>query len=213
LVNERPELLNGEIRNFAGLPADCGITWKSPLADDGFAEYSDQCFLDLLGIEGLRVPLSGFWPAMGPNWDGLATTSDGGVVLLEAKANIREMASDPCGATSEASLKLIKQSLAATQKHMKISGTRARPELWLNAFYQYANRISHLYYLRVLNDIPAHLVFLNIVNDPDSGDQAVSSASEWEGLRLLAESCLGLSPSKPLMEFVHHVHVDVADWQ
>ncbi|WP_430452748.1 hypothetical protein [Rhodopirellula europaea] len=170
----------------------------------------DQAFIELLGLKDLKVPLKKYWPALGPNWDGLATLSDESVILVEAKANIKELASPPCGAESEASIKQILQSIADTQKYMGIAGNYARPELWFNAFYQYANRLAHLHFLSTLNGVSTHLVFLDIINDPDSGAEAVRSIREWENLTLLVESCLGLSPSKRLMKFVHHVHVDVS---
>jgi len=210
-ANEQPEILNHAIRTSAGLDSNVTIDWRSPLVDDEFAEYYDQDFLDRLGITPPKVPLREFWPASGPRWDGLAITSTGDVILVEAKAHLAEFATDPCGAKSKKSIALIRKSLAEVQGFMEISKRRSRPELWSNAFYQYANRIAHLYYLQKLNGIPTHLVFLDIVNDPDSGKNAVRSAAEWKSLVRLAETCLGISPRKPLMQYVHHIHLDVAN--
>lgn len=208
-ANQQPAILNHAIRQATGIVPQTDIQWRSPLADDEFAEYFDQAFLDRLGITPGKVPLKQFWPSGGPHWDGLALTSNGEVVLVEAKANITEFATAPCGAESPASIDQIKKSLSEVQRFMGIAGNRCRPELWFNAFYQYANRLAHLYFLRELNGIPTHLVFLDIVNDPDSGNEAVKSSDEWKSLVRLAETCLGITASKPLMKHVHHIHLDV----
>lgn len=211
-VNEQPDLLNHAVRRAATIAPDVQITWQSPLTNDEFAEYSDQAFLDRLGLSTLKVPLSKFWPSNGAHWDALATTSADDVILVEAKAHITEFATDPTDASSQESLRLIHKSLGEVQRFMKVSKIRCRPELWANAFYQYANRIAHLYSLRELNDIPAHLVFVDFVNDPDSGQDVVRSASEWQSLVRLAEACLGIRQrNNPLMNHAQHIHLDVGD--
>lgn len=209
-VNDQPETLNSAIRQAAGIAPSIEIHWRSPLADDEFAEYFDQSFLDRLPIVPPKKRLLDFWPSGGPHWDGLAITSNKDVILVEAKANIVELASPPCGAEAPASIKQIMNSLSEVQKFMKIAKNRCRPELWFNAFYQYANRLAHLYFLHELNGIPTHMIFLDIVNDPDSGDDAVKSSDEWNSLVRLAEACLGITSGKPLMKHVHHIHLDVS---
>lgn len=37
---------------------------------------------------------------------------------------------------------------------------------WTERFYQYANRLAFLYFLREVNGIEAYLVFLYFLNDP-----------------------------------------------
>lgn len=209
-ANVQPETLNHAIRQATGIAPHIEIQWRSPLADDDFAEYFDQAFLDCLGKTPPKVALRQFWPSGGPHWDGLALTSNGEVILVEAKANITEFATDPCGAESPTSIHHIKKSLSEVQQFMGIARNRCRPELWFNAFYQYANRLAHLYFLHELNCIPTHMVFLDIVNDPDSGDDAVKSSDEWNSLVRLAEACLGITSGKPLMKYVHHIHLDVS---
>jgi len=208
-VNQRPSFLNNAIRQAAGIAPQIDIHWRSPLADDEFAEYFDQAFLGRLGITPGKISLRQFWPSGGPHWDGLALTSNAEVILVEAKANITEFATDARGAESPTSIHHIKKSLSEVQHFMDIAGNRCRPELWFNAFYQYANRLAHLYFLRELNGIPTHMVFLDIVNDPDSGNDAVKTYYEWKSLVRLAESCLGITPGKPLMKHVHLIHLDV----
>jgi hypothetical protein len=45
LVNERPDLLNSFIWTQLDLPDTDTITWRSPIAEDGYAEYPDEGFL------------------------------------------------------------------------------------------------------------------------------------------------------------------------
>jgi hypothetical protein len=109
-VNDQPAILNHAIRRATGIAKKTEINWRSPLREDRFAEYFDQAFLDRLGISADKVPLKKFWPKGGPHWDGLALTSANEVILVEAKANIVEFATDPCRAESPASIKHIKHS-------------------------------------------------------------------------------------------------------
>ena len=209
-VNERPTLLNDAIRQATRITAKTDIHWRSPLSDDDFAEYFDQAFLDRLRVAPSKISLEKFWPNKGPHWDGLAITSDGEVILVEAKANIDEFATSPSHAKGKSKVAIM-DSLSEVQEFMKIEKARRRPELWFNAFYQYTNRIAHLYYLRELNAIPTHLIFLDFINDPDSGRGAVKSVDEWKSLVRLAEGCLGIKSRKPLMRYVHHIYLDVGD--
>jgi len=140
------------------------VEWLSPLADDDYAEYSDGAFLGRLRCADLKVPLETFWPRGGPEWDGLARTSDNQLVIIEAKAHIPEIVSTPTAAT-EPALSSIQQSLAATKTFMGCSA----PCDWATAFYQYTNRLAHLYFLRELNQLPAYLVFLYFTHASDAG--------------------------------------------
>src|SRR5882762_1561368 len=62
LVNQHSAALNDAI----GLGP---VVWRSPRADDAFAEYRDQAFVDRLGIALPKRPLKDFWPSGGPQWD------------------------------------------------------------------------------------------------------------------------------------------------
>jgi hypothetical protein len=42
LIKEKPDLLNSLIRTQIDFPETDTITWLSPLAEDGYAEYQDQ---------------------------------------------------------------------------------------------------------------------------------------------------------------------------
>ena len=92
-VNRHPELLDGPILDKIGSSKQ--IRWLSPRLDDAYAEYRDGSFLELLGAGDLVPALADFWPQRGPQWDALGRTPDGDLLLVEAKAHIREMFSPP----------------------------------------------------------------------------------------------------------------------
>ena len=98
-VNRCPEVINSTIVNELGLCSSEKIEWLSPLECDGFVEYRDEQFIKRLGESLDKRPLKDFWPNSGPRWDGLALTSSGCLLLLEAKANIPEFDTNPTGAT------------------------------------------------------------------------------------------------------------------
>jgi len=75
-------------------------------------------------------------------------------------------------------------------------------------FYQYANRIAHLYLLRVLNGIPAYLVFVYFLNDEIMGGP--KTEEEWIGALKLLHAYLGIGRNK-LGKFVIDVFIDVRD--
>ena len=152
-VTRCPEVLNEPIAAALGMPPQ-DIAWRSPLAADDFAEYRDEGFLARLGATLPRRSLGSFWPPGGPQWDGLAVCSSGALILIEAKAHAGELSSR-CQAspTSRARIQAALGETAAV-------AARGWSEAWLDGYYQYANRLAHLYLLRVLNGLPARLAVL-----------------------------------------------------
>ena len=134
-------------------------------------------------------------------WDGLARTERGDLLLVEAKAHIPEIVSPPSGA-SGTSLDLITESLEETRQFLN-----ARPEHpWTGTFYQYTNRLAHLYLLRELNGIPAWLVHVCFVGDEEMGGP--ETRQEWQGALALLDSFLGLGRHR-LAPYVRHIFPDV----
>lgn len=155
VVNNKPLLLDNPIKKFIGADKKNNIGWLSPKAEDAYAEYRDQAFLDILGIKLTKTKLKDFWPARGPQWDALGRLKNKAYFIVEAKAHIQEIISSS-QAKSPKSISLIKKSLNVTQKYLNL-----KPDIDLTkGFYQYANRLAHLYFLRVLYDIPAYLIFV-----------------------------------------------------
>lgn len=201
LVNSQPELLNAAIINAAPQLSGQNLGWVSPLAAENFKEYQDQAFLEKLAVELPSRSLRSFWPKHGPVWDGLARSSGGDILLVEAKSHIPEAVSPACAASAR-SRKLIRSSLREAKRFLE-----GKPEAdWAGPFYQVTNRLAHLYLLRVLNELPAHLVFLYFVGDREM--QGPETIEEWRGAVRVIETFLGVGHTK-LSPFIHHVYLDV----
>ena len=136
----------------------------------------------------------------GPQWDALGLAGEN-PILVEAKAHLNEMRSPPCGASLKSRAK-ITRSMLRVQTQLKIATNID----WLGVGYQYTNRLAHLFFLRGLNGIPAHLVFIYFCNDPTL--KTPVTKSEWDGAVRLFEAMLGTRRHK-LSRFVHHLFVDV----
>ena len=208
LVNDCPELLDEAIQRETS-EISAPIEWVSPLADDGFAEYRDAEFLEKLGVRLNDVPLDAFWPPRGPQWDALGKTRGGQVILVEAKAHVEEMVGSPTQASSE-SRALIRESLKSVKRHVKSRS----PARWQTSFYQYNNRLAHLYLLRHLNGIDAFLVNLHFLNaDEMASDRTVvpKTVDEWKAAIALQERFLGIHPKHALSRYAIHAFVDTRD--
>ena len=204
LVNERPSLLDDEIAEH--LVKDSGnISWLSPIREDEYSEYSDAAFLELLQVPIQRSVLASFWPPRGPVWDGLGKSASGDFFLVEAKAHVAELVSRATEA-KEPSLTKIKSSLEAAKAFIG-----AKPEIdWTTSFYQYTNRLAHLYFLRQLNNVPAYLVLIYFIGDDDMNGP--KSKDEWSSAILLQESFLGVRRHR-LSDYIIHAFFDVGDIQ
>lgn len=200
LVNENPRLLTDAVRAAAKLSKDWMVRWVSPLMSDDWAEYRDMDFLAAMGLGRLADDLEKFWPEGGPQWDALGRSNDGGAVLVEAKSHTGELASS-CGATED-SLRMIERSLDATRVALGAEPTAD----WLNGFYQYANRLAHLYFFQH-SRVPARLVFLYFVNDAEMGGP--TSAGQWKTFLESAYRHLGLRAAL-LPHGVVDVFIDVS---
>lgn len=201
LINEKPDIINSRIREQINLTDTDTITWLSPLAEDGYAEYQDQAFLDLLGINLPKVSLFEFWPSRGPVWDGLGKSKTGRLFLVEARSHISEVLSPGTGAGVK-SLRKIQKSLDETKTFLHSTTEHD----WTSTFYQYTNRLAHLYLLRVLNEVPAYLVFVYFVNDKEmNGPQSID---EWHGALSLLKSYLGIGHHR-LKQYIADIFIDV----
>ncbi|WP_102110007.1 hypothetical protein [Oceaniglobus roseus] len=192
-VAHRPDLLQPE-----ALPP---IDWVSPKADDDFAEYRDSDFVWKLGLASLAPMLQQFWPRGGPQWDALGTYQ-GGFVLAEAKAHLGELESSATQA-SEASLAQIEAAFAQVKAALGVG-----PDVsWTGRYYQLANRIAHLWFLRNFG-LDAHLVLIGFTGDAEMGGPDDSVA--WNAAYARAEAALGLTEEHALSARIHHVFPPVA---
>jgi hypothetical protein len=165
-----------------------------------YTEARDGEAFRQLGISPARRALKDFWPQRGPVWDGLAVVGQE-CILLEAKAHIPELMSGGTKATAK-SLAMIERALERTRKSL---APRSRVDWARSQFFQYANRLAFLQFLREDNGIPAHLAFIYFTND--DAMEGVGSVEEWRGALRLMEAALGLGKHK-LSPFVHKIFFD-----
>jgi hypothetical protein len=171
-VNDHTETLNRAI--LADQPAlaalSPAIRWVSPLRAGGFKEFWDARSLRELGFDDLAGRLSKWWPAGGPHWDALARlefpdSRGPGVLLVEGKSYPAEMLDKKgLGATSPRSIEAITRALEETRDWLEPT---APLEAWLRRYYQTANRLAALHWLRrELGDDRAWLVHLCVLDYP-----------------------------------------------
>ena len=204
LINQHPAIFNRAIANQLR-PKLENIQWLSPLLQDNFSEYRDEDFLSVLGLSRFSGKLKHFWPRHGPQWDALGRAGeDGPFFLVEAKANIPEITSS-MQASSSTSIALIRKSLNKTANYL----SRPYSDLWENGFYQYVNRLAHLYFLRQVCGLDIYLVFLYFIGD---FTHLPTSREQWEGALELQKSLLGLKRNK-LGKYIVEAYINIVDIQ
>lgn len=202
LINKFSGLLFREISRAISIKSK-EIKWVSPRQDDDFAEYRDEVFIRKLGIETLEYPLKDFWPQRGPQWDALGAGEHKEVFLVEAKANVPEIVS-PGTLSRGTSRDLIAKSLDDVKSYLNIN----KDIDWMGNFYQYTNRIAHMYFLRVLNKIPAYLIFIYFIGDKSVSGPA--TVNEWQAAITVMHKCLGLNGHK-LSKYIADVFIRLED--
>lgn len=200
-VNDRPDILARDL--LPKLRHATSINWRSPLRDDEFAEYRDSAFLERIDLGQWSEALAEFWPQPGPQWDALGVSDRGDILLVEAKAHLAEICS-PASKASVTSLTRIKTVLSETAVALD-----ATPRAdWAVVFYQLANRLAHLHFLRS-RGVPAWLVLVSFIGDTDiKGPQ---TAAEWEAAYLVVLHVMGIPANAALMKHVAHVFPHVTD--
>lgn len=81
---------------------------------------------------------------------------------------------------------------------------------WESPFYQYANRLAHLSFLRELNRLDAYLLFVYFADAPDLPPAERCSIDQWTGAIRLVERALGLG-SHPYRAYIQSLIVPVFD--
>jgi hypothetical protein len=198
LINEKSSLLDSKLDAILG---EDKIQWLSPLKSDDYAEYRDDAFLGLLGVKLDVVSLNEFWPNRGPQWDALGKSSSGKFFLVEAKSHIPELMSTFSG-SSQASISKILSSLQETKDYF----CSKTDFVWSKTFYQYTNRLAHLYLFRK-NRLDAYLVDVYFLGDSEM--DGPKTVDEWQGAIRLVRSCLGLREHL-LRKCVVDVFIDTA---
>lgn len=201
LVNEHYKVIDQRLRRSRGLNEIC---WRSPLEKDNYLEYSGSKFIKKLGVDELEPALSEFWPGRNaPCWDALAKASQGRIIIVEAKSHIGELGGRPCRATSERSKNKIQASLGETKRYLEVCSDVdwAKTE-----YYQYANRLAHLYFLHKHNHA-AYLLYIYFMNDTQMGGPRTQS--EWECAVKCMRLSLGIPKEHRLSKYILNEFIDV----
>ncbi len=195
-MNERTAELNQKLEETFPALAGSTITWKSPLADDGFKEYLGAAALKQLDLDRLTPELSAFWPKRGPQWDALAVVDAKNhtptVILVEGKSHPDELLrGSPCRSKPGENRDLIEQSLRWARFRLGVSESFA--DAWTGPLYQSANRLAHHVWLRSLgvHSFFAHLLFTGDPKEP-------TTAEEWSEASELADERLGIAGRLPV---------------
>lgn len=203
LVNDYLHVIDEILKRQLPDLAKDEIVWRSPLKEDEYAEYRDDDFINRLSLPIVDIQLKFFWPSGGPQWDALAVTNSGKVILVEAKANIPEMVS-PATQAKGKSKELIIRSLEETKGYLNIKSDVD----WAGKFYQYTNRLAHLYYLCHRCGVEAYLANVNFVGDEIVAGPA--TVEEWQAALQVLHAYLGTGRHK-LKKYMADIFVDVRE--
>ena len=136
---------------------------------------------------------------MGRAWK----AANGEVLLVEAKAHIDEICSDGSDA-GPAPRSKIETALAETILHL-----RAKPRApWIDTFFQLANRLAHLHFLR-RNGVDARLVLVNFIDDVEM--RGPSTPAEWEAAYRVVYHVMGIPARNQMASFVHRIYPSVKE--
>lgn len=200
LINKNQNVIDNLIKDAVSEFRDININWKSPLEEDDYAEYRDDDFLQLVGLKPNDINLANFWPSRGPQWDALACTENGHIILVEAKANLPELKSGGTQAKEPSKSKIV-EALKETKKILGVTNDVD----WSKSYYQYTNRLAHLYFLRSKR-VPTFLVNVYFINDETV--KGPKSIGEWQIAIHKMKNYLGLDSHNP-GDWVVDVFVDM----
>jgi hypothetical protein len=157
-VGDLPEWIvphAGSWPSFEAFRSGEPLRWLCPLETTDWLELRDEMW-EQSHLPWPSPQQAGWWPKGGPQWDGVAVVpgSSGrrGVLLVEAKSHVAELSS--AIDASPDSKKLIEKALDETRRFVR---GRSRAS-WYTAYYQYANRLAWLYYLRAKRGLDAWLL-------------------------------------------------------
>ncbi|MGE5480257.1 MAG: hypothetical protein ACM3U1_07485 [Chloroflexota bacterium] len=148
-----------------------------------------------------------YWPQSGnsQNWDAIARITVEGkteYVFVEAKAHTEELKSS-CGAKSSESVEKIKIACKETQKYFELNHVNSA--LWLQTYYQFANRLAFLHFL-LKNDVKAHLLFIYFYGDKNEKGNCPDTKAGWDESLEKMYSHFGVSSESFKSDFNNRVH-------
>ena len=116
------------------------------------------------------------------------------------------MRSSGSGAENAKSIEKITHSLKETQRFL---GADQSVDWFKSPYFQYSNRLAHLYWFRELKGLPAFLIMLYFLNDVEQ--DGPSEPAEWEAAIREEERCLRIPETHALSDSIVPVIIDVKD--
>jgi hypothetical protein len=180
------------------------------------AELKGLDFLTGPEYGGVRAAWKKFWPQSGTaqNWDAVGWLIKGGkrrgLILVEAKGHTGELRSK-CQAKGGAKSK-IEAALAKVKEHVGAP----KDADWLNRYYQYANRLAVLDFLRK-EKIKTRLVFVYFYGDKfrdgqtrkGKDDVCPTGKDGWKRALDAQDKHLGLPGNRRLSPYIHKLYLSV----
>ena len=199
-LNQQVEqAVNGNLIEWLDFPFDS----KANIYD---AEWKGLDFLT--DDHPARKEWEKFWPQSGnvQNWDAVGrikSSQQEEWLLVEAKASLQELESS-CGAKEHGGLPVIRAAFQETKEAFSVP-----PEAnWLTPYYQYANRLSVLYFL-TKNNVPARLLFVYFIGDRRKNKICPKSQDEWEPALKNLKTHLGLIGTSYLETSIHNLFINL----
>ncbi len=189
--------------------------------DFDFASVQEIPDSELKGLEFLydentkiETKWKGFWPTRSGihNWDAVGwriiEDSIKELILIEAKAHIKELESD-CGAKDKDSILKIKEAFELVTNELGIKTTND----WFKKYYQMANRIAALYFLNEKVNIPTKLVNIYFIGDKSikSSRKCPKTVNEWESKIFEQDEYLGIKENAWLSKYMFSLFLHVAN--
>jgi hypothetical protein len=208
------DTLNQQIINKIGGEEISWLDFKFSYKNKKCGRDTEYNGLDFITDPDVLRNWYAFWPKSGrsQNWDAVAKIRVDGQeewLLVEAKAHTHELKGNGCGASNARSIQKIEQALTATKATCGAASTPL--ENWLGSYYQYANRLAALHFLRdcAQPPVPARLLFIYFLGDKHKGQDCPQTREDWAPAVNAMEVALGIDRDSPLYKKVHHMFLHV----
>jgi hypothetical protein len=190
--------LGGEVLEWLDFHFDPSQVWP-----DG-----ERRGLDFIEDAALQAAWAAWWPqGRGIHaWDAVGRYRVGretGWLLVEAKANLEELASD-CQAKPAGGRGQIETALAAVKSALGVDVSRD----WLRGHYQLANRVAALHFLG-RHGVAARLLYVYFSGDRTPNRTCPADATGWSAALAAERVHLGIPPEAPLQARLHALHLPI----
>lgn len=211
--------LNQEIDNQLGLKVIKWLDFNFSGLTERFKldnEYKGLSFLDEEKHSNILSDWRDYWPTSGnqQNWDAIGkATSDTEEqwVLVEAKANLEECKSSTQAKPASENGGRDKIIDALREPIRAFTGSsETDPEIWLNKYYQYANRLAVLHFLDK-QEISASLLFIYFIGDDNKFGNCPTSKDVWQQQVKDIHEYLNLNDESLLMNNIKHLYLPVTE--